>query len=218
VLRLLALTGCVLVFTGDASAKDFVAVVLVGADGRSVEARPAPRTTDSLFDLGVREGRRVAPRGGYMKIYPITDGGFPGAPGRYYPAVRAACMSWSQAGARPHGQCFRVGAALRKAFDAGRHLILFRGPPTSLKGLTHGAHAVPIGSNVGVGVDLAFARWRLRRAGTRSVLCNEFQATWTGPESRQRPSKFCLDPQGIVAKGWLYPLPRSIFELSLQYP
>jgi len=220
VLRLVVLIGCALVFAGDASgAGDFVVVVLVGGDGASTQARLPPHVIDGLFDLGIMGHKApIAVNDGYLKIYPVADGGFPGAPGRYYPRSRAACMSWNQAGLRPHGQCFPLTPALNRAFSAVNDLILFRGAPASLRRLVHHGHVLSVGSNVGVGIDLAFARWMLRRPGRRSILCNEFQATWTGPRSGRRPTSFCLDPEGVVARGWLYPLPRSVFELSLQYP
>ncbi len=216
--RLFAIIGCVLVCAGAAQAKDFVSVVLVGADGRSVVVRPPPRVIDGLFDLGIQGGARASAVGGYLKIYPITDGFFPGAPGRYYPASVTTCMSWNQAGARPDGLCLRATPALKRVFAASRRLLLFRAAPTSLRRLTLHRHAVAVGSNVGVGIDLAFARWRLRRPGAPSALCVWFQAAWRGPHARARPKSFCLQPAGVFATGWLYPLPRAVFELSLQYP
>ena len=59
-MRLFAIIGCVLVCAGAAQAKDFVAVVLVGADGRSVVVRPPPRVIDGLFDLGIQGGARAS--------------------------------------------------------------------------------------------------------------------------------------------------------------
>jgi hypothetical protein len=47
-------------FCWAAQVKDFVSVVLVGADGRSVVVRPPPRMIDGLFDLGIQGG--AAPR------------------------------------------------------------------------------------------------------------------------------------------------------------
>jgi hypothetical protein len=44
--------------------------------------RPPPRLIDGLFDLRIQGGARASAVGGYLKIYPIADGVFPGAPGR----------------------------------------------------------------------------------------------------------------------------------------
>jgi hypothetical protein len=61
---LFAIIGCVLVCASAAQAKDFVSVVLVGADGRSVVVRPPPRVIDGLFDLGIQGGARASAVGG----------------------------------------------------------------------------------------------------------------------------------------------------------
>ena len=99
----------------DAGAKGVATLVVVGSGGRSngIEPEGAVLAVMLYHPGSVYNHRpeRAAPRGGYVKIYPLGPAGFPAMPGRFYPATRALCFGWGQAAA-PRS-CGRLGPPRR---------------------------------------------------------------------------------------------------------
>ena len=207
---LFALLILVALVPTDAAAKDVVALVVVGPDGRSIAIEPERAVLSvmlyhpaSVYDVKPESAR---PRGGYVKIYPLGAGGFPATPGRFYPATRALCFSWNQA-VVPRS-CGRLGPP-RRLLAASRRLAPFRGRPTALAVLLPGGT-----QNLFAGLELAFDRYSASRAARRPGRCVSFVATWDGPQAAQRPSQICISPRGVYAGGRVYPAGRAIWRLA----
>src|SRR5438874_11226444 len=120
----------------DAGAKGVATLVVVGSGGRSIGIEPERAVLAvMLYHPGSvynHRPERAAPRGGYVKIYPLGPAGFPAIPGRFYPATRALCFGWGQAAApRSRG---RLGPP-RRLRAAPRRLALFRGRSASTSSL-----------------------------------------------------------------------------------
>jgi len=197
-----------LAFAGPADAKDFASLVVVGADGHSVELRPQPTVIDGLF-----AGRVSAPpRGGYLRVYPLGPSGFVGAPGRFYPRTAAVCLSWRQA-APPRG-CRRARRPLLDALAQAESLAEFRGVGTAVRELAGVLTRPPLVPNLRVAVELAFDRSRLARRASPPRRCLRFLASWRGPLARARPRDICLSARGVYAGGRLYPLGAEPWRLA----
>jgi hypothetical protein len=116
-LALLTLTGVVPV---DACAKGVATLEVVGSDGRSLRVQPEQAVLAVMLyhpaSVYNRQPEPAAPRGGYVKIYPLGTGGLPAIPGRFYRTSRALCFSWDQAVVRA---CGRLGM-LRVLLAASR--------------------------------------------------------------------------------------------------
>jgi hypothetical protein len=91
-------------------------VVLVVADGRSVEVRGSEAEIDGLLS---RRGSVKRIRGGYLRLFFVGPGDFPANPARYYPDQDCVALDWPGY----ETTCRGAGAA-----SAG----LLRPPPRSL--------------------------------------------------------------------------------------
>ena len=195
-----------------ADAKDVEAIVIVGSDGRSAVVR-AERTVLAVMlyhPASVYRVRphRAAPRGGYVRIYPLGPGGMPAVPGRFYPATGALCFSWNQAVA-PRG-CGRLGKP-RRLLAASRRVAAFRGRPTWIRSLEPGGTA-----NLFAAIELAFDRYGLARPAKRPAQCLQFTAMWSGARVARRPSRLCVSRRGIFAGSRLYRAVPATWWLALQ--
>jgi hypothetical protein len=210
-MRLLAAAALlVLALPPVAEAKEFTSLIVVGADGRSTTLRPGAGVVDSLFDGGspLNRGRSwhaVAARGGYVRLYVTGPDGLPGVPGRYYPDSRAACFSWSQAGAPAPRGCWEPNATLRRVLRVtGRHR-LFRGAGPALRALSSTRLPPLVLRQLRTAVELALDRSRLARGTTRPAACIGLRAAWRD-DGGSRPRRLCLARAGVWGGGRLYPL------------
>ena len=190
-----------LTLPSSAAAKDFRTIALVGARGDSLSLPARDAVIERLFDSGTYASRRVRPRGGYVLLYLLGRDEFPGIPGRYYPAVRAACFGWREIEVRR--DCRRVNRTLVRLLRPAAALSRFRTAPTVVR-LFHGRR--DLAANVAVGVELALGRSLRARPAARPSSCVELRARWRGPSARSRPRSLCLARAGVWARGRLYPL------------
>jgi hypothetical protein len=202
-----AAVALALAFVPTAVAKEFTSLVLVGPGGRSTELRPTAILIDQLF-----AGERAEARGGYMRVYPLSRTGHVGIPGRFYPETGAVCLSWDQSA--PPRNCHRPREPLARLLSAPT-ITLFSGPGVTLRTLESPSVRRPVVSQLRVAFELAFDRFRLaRRAAPTPRRCLAFAGTWRGIGANKRPRAFCLAPDGIHARGLLYPLGREPWHLS----
>jgi hypothetical protein len=205
-LALLTLTGVVPV---DACAKGVATLEVVGSDGRSLRVQPEQAVLAVMLyhpaSVYNRQPEPAAPRGGYVKIYPLGTGGLPAIPGRFYRTSRALCFSWDQAVVRA---CGRLGMP-RVLLAASRRLPLFYQRPTTLTTLRPGSTL-----NLSAALELAFDRYRASHSARRPPHCLPFRATWNGPQAAQRPSRFCVSRGGAYARGRLYPSGPALWRLA----
>lgn len=191
-------------------AKDFEALAIVGSDGGSITLRPASGLIDSFFDFGSpynagEKPRRVARRGGYVLLYPLAAGGFPGVPGRFYPATGAACFGWERRG---QGLCHRPNATLLRVLRPSLRLKRFRGDAPRIDHLDPGNGNL----NVVAAIELALGRQNLSRRARTPLSCLHFQARWAAGHHGAR--RLCLGWRGVYARGRLYPLGPSPWNLA----
>src|SRR5438874_10347512 len=195
----------------DAGAKGVATLVVVGSGGRSIGIEPERAVLAvMLYHPGSvynHRPERAAPRGGYVKIYPLGPAGFPAIPGRFYPATRALCFGWGQAAA-PRS-CGRLGPP-RRLLAASRRLARFRGRSTTISSLRPGGTV-----NLSAALTLAFERYRASRSALRPLRCLPFVAAWDGPKAARRPSQICISPRGAYAGGRLYPAGPAVWRLAL---
>ncbi len=195
----------------DVAAKGVAALVLVGADGRSIKIEPERAALSvmlyhpaSVYNV---KPKPATPRGDYVKIYPLGPGGFPAIPGRFYPTTRALCFSWNQAVVP--ASCGRLGRP-RRLLAASRRLAAFHGRPTVLATLRPGSTG-----NLVAALQLAFDRYEASRSARRPTRCLPFVASWVGPRAARRPPHICISRRGVCARGRLYPAGRAIWRLAL---
>ena len=199
-----------------AAAKDFRTIALVGARGDSLSLPAGDALIESFFDLGSPYNaglsfRRVRTRGGYVLLYVLGRGEFPGIPGRYYPAVRAACFGWKEIGVRR--DCRRVNGTLVRLLRPAAALSRFREAPTVVR-LFHRRRDLARMGNIAVGVELALGRSLRSRPAVRPRSCIGLRAVWRGPSARDRPRFVCLAQAGVWARGRLYPLGPGIWSFA----
>jgi hypothetical protein len=201
IVRALAvLFGAGLAFASGAQAKEFASLVVVGADGSSVELHSSPRVVDQLFSAS----DRVAIEGGYVRLYPLGPTGHVGVPGRFYPAARAVCLAWDQS--LPPRDCRLATGELLALLGRARTLAPFRGAPSTVA--LAESQSVPrvVANQLRVAFELAFDRSRLARRAGPTTTCRRFAVRWRGPQASLRPRSFCLSPEGVRAGRLLYPL------------
>jgi hypothetical protein len=215
-MRLLAVLALLILAAfapADAAAKGVATLVVVGSDGRSIRIQPEQAVLAvMLYNPGSVYNHRpepATPRGGYVKLYPLGRGGFPAIPGRFYPATRALCFSWNQAVVPD--SCGRLGPP-RRLLAASELLALFHGRPTTLTILRSEDT-----SNLAVGLQLAFDRYRASRSARRPARCLPFVVSWDGPQAARRPSKLCVSRRGVYARGRLFPAGPAIWRLALGF-
>ena len=207
-LALLLASLSALALPATAAAKDFRAIALVGARGDSLSLPALDALIGTFFDSG---SRPVRPRGGYVLLYLLGGDEFPGIPGRWYPAVRAACFGWRQIGVRRG--CRPVNRTLARLLRPAASLSRFRVAPTVVR-LFHGRRNLDRMANVAVGVELALGRSLRARPAARPRSCVALRARWHGPAARSRPRSLCLARAGVWARGRLYPLGPGVWSFA----
>jgi hypothetical protein len=189
----------VLVLPAAASGKDVAKILVVGANGRSVNLGSGWALYSQLRPDSTAEA--AAPSGSYLLLYPVMETALPMEPGRYFPAAQVACWSWTLS----LEGCVTVGR-LPATWDRTRGLAPFALDPTTLRTLSHNGQPYTVPSNGTVAIELALSRTRLARAAPRAPCGWELQATWQGPDASVRPTTLCVRKRGISTDRRLYPL------------
>jgi hypothetical protein len=188
----------------------FARLVGVGANGASVDIRlqpSGPRSDTSLFAPSLRV---AVPTAGYVRLFPL-NGGLPGVPGRYYPAEKALCWSWTQ----PDRDCRRASIAAAQLLAPVTALPRWQFAPTVLAQLDYqGRRVRPELANLLVGLELAFDRRPEAARSGPGVGAFAFVGHWQGPQARLRPRRFTLGPRGVYSSGLLYPLGRGVWSFA----
>jgi hypothetical protein len=194
----------VMVFPTAASAKEITRILVVGANGRSVNLGSGW----SLLDDFRPEQAAPAvsqPRGTYLLLYPLMEAGLPMEPGRFYPTAGVACWSWSP----QTSDCFRV-AHLPRTWGQTRALTWFAAEQTRLRSLTWRGSHYTVPSNYSVAIELALLRTQAARHAPASPCRWRLRAQWQGPGAAREPKSLCLRDHGVSTSGHLYPMPRGV--------
>lgn len=196
----LVLVG-VLVLVPAAGAKRLTRLVIVGADGRSVELIGEEQLAPWRWSDRVA----TAPTDGYLLLYPLFDARWAGQPARYYPSQRIACFSWNRSAV---GECRRIPEAAAARLAPATSLSRFVGESTTLAQLELGGSVRRLESNEAVAIELVLNRPRLARPATRPPTggYSVARAEWRGPDASSRPASFLWTSAGAWLDGRLYPL------------
>ena len=183
----------------------FEQLVGVGADAHWRTIRLAPtgaRSDAALF----RGGERVpVPRSGYVRLFPVI-GGLPGIPGRYYPG-RALCLGWHDP---VDLDCRRLGPAASHLLRPFEALPLRTLRPTVAVEVRHRSRVLRYADgNVFAALELALDR-RPKCCPAPPRAAVPLEVRWRGPAAAKRPREVRLGPQGVYARGRLYPLGRGV--------
>jgi hypothetical protein len=186
-----------------ASAKEVTQVLVVGANGRTVNLGHG---WSVLADLRPEQAAPASqPSGAYFRLYPLMEQGLPMQPGRYYPGAGVACWSWG----RDAGDCFAI-ARLPDTWPRTSRLTSFASEQTGLQSLRHQGARYTVPSNDSVAIELALLRTHASRRAPASACGWRLQARWRGPVAAGRPASLCLRRNGVSARGRLYPMPRGV--------
>jgi hypothetical protein len=203
-LALLTLLACAL--PAAAPAKGFTRVVLVAADGRSLEVRGQESLIDGLLS---RRGGLLDIRGGYLRLFFVGPGDFPTNPARYYPERRCVALDWPTY----ETACRRIGSTLVRLLRHSNALPRFRLRPTVLTRITYrGTLTGAIRTAAALKDPVELALDRRSRTSPRPHGCYAFTGRWQGPAAAARPRRFLLCAGGIYGAGRLYPLRRGVWE------
>jgi hypothetical protein len=186
-----------------ASAKEVTKVLVVGANGRTVDLGSGWSVLADLRPEGATPAAQ--PSGKYFLVYPLMEQGVPMQPGRYYPGAGVACWSWG----RDVGDCFAV-ARLPETWPRTRRLTSFASEQTGLRSLRHEGARYTVRSNDSVAIELALSRTHAARRVPASACAWWLHARWKGPQAATRPTSLCLRSNGVSAGGRLYPIPRGV--------
>jgi hypothetical protein len=188
-----------------ASAKEVTQILVVGANGRTVELGGGWSTYMRLHPLNAPADK---PRGDYVLIYPLMEEGLPMQPARYFPKAQVACWSWTM----DRSECVSV-SQLPETWSATSVLTSFSVSPTTLARLTHPGTKYSIPSNVTVALELSLARTTEARRAPNAPCRWKLRAKWRGPAASVRPKSLCLRVNGVSARGRLYPMSRSVAKM-----
>jgi hypothetical protein len=184
-----------------ANAKEFTKLAVVGDQGKFVELTGPEFAPWNIVAPGAEASE---PAGGYVLLYPFMHA-LPMRPGRYFPEQRIACFSWARDAL---GECGRVtddaAVQLRTAVTG---LPRFGFGSAILTRFVLNGSERPITSNGAVALEFAFNVWQLAKPARKPKICTAVRATWSGPASASRPTRFCAAANGIWAAGRLYRMP-----------
>jgi hypothetical protein len=186
-----------------ASAKQVTKVVVVGANGRSVNLGRGWSLYEILRPQVATPASR--PNGSYLLLYPLMENGLPMQPGRYYPRARVACWSWSL----EVTDCSAI-ARLPETWARTRTLTSFTAEQTRLVSLVHEGAPYTVPSNESVALELALLRPRAARRAPSSPCPWRLDARWQGPAAATQPTSLCLRANGVSTGGRLYPMSRTV--------
>jgi hypothetical protein len=195
-----------LALAGASGAKGFTRVVLVGSDGRWVEARSKESVIDGLLS---GRGSLEQMRGGYVRMFFVGPGDFPANPARYYPARECVALDWP----KYERSCNRIDPALVRLLRPARSLRRFAVRPTVLASVTyHGRLSGTITTAAALKDPVELALDRAGRFAPPPTGCYAFSGRWQGPFAARRPRLFLLCASGIYADHRLYPLRRGVWD------
>jgi hypothetical protein len=196
----------VLAFAAPASGhgKGFTRVVLVGSDGRSVEARAKESTIDALLS---RRGRIEQPVGGHLRLFFVGARDFPANPGRYYPETPCVALDWPAY----EKSCRRIRPALVRLLRPAQALTRFDVRPTVLSHVQYLGRSRPRAVAALLKTPVELALGRVGRAAPRPRGCYPFTGTWRGPAAADRPRRFLVCRGGVYAGNRLHPLGRGVW-------
>lgn len=198
----LVIALAVMLIPAAASAKQVTKVLVVGADGRSVNLGGG---WPLFFDLRPQAAASASrPTGPYLLLYPLMQNGVPMEPGRYYLGAGVACWSWSFA-----LDCFGI-ARLPETWMRTQSLTQFVSEQTKLVRLVHKGADYTVPSNGSVAIELALLRTRAARRAPASPCPWRLNADWEGPAAATQPRSLCLRANGISAGRRLYPMSRAV--------
>jgi hypothetical protein len=183
-----------------APGKGITRVVLVSADGRSVEANGTEGEIDGLLS---RRGTVERTRGGYLRLFFVGPGDLPANPARYYPHPGCVALDWPSY----ETSCRRIDAASAALLRPAHALARFTARPTVLVRIAYAGRTPDVARARAVlkgSVELALDR--RGRAGPQPHRCYSLAGSWRGPAAAHRPQRFLLCPGGVYAHGRLYPL------------
>jgi hypothetical protein len=202
--RTLAMVAfAVLLLAPAASAKEVTRVLVVGADGQSVNVGGGWSLYDALRPANGSSPN--LPSGRYLLVYPLMKASVPMQPARYYPDAGVGCWSWSLA----LEGCI-TSSQLPASWTATQGLAPFSNDPTILTGLIHGSRWLVVPSNPSIAVELALLRTQLARPIPTSPCRWGLRATWEGPAAASRPRSLCLRTAGLSVGNRLYPLSGTV--------
>jgi hypothetical protein len=193
----------VMLLPSSASAKRVTKVLVVGANGRSVDLGRGWSLYENVRPQAATPASR--PSGAYVLLYPLMENGLPMEPGRYYPRARVACWSWS-----PDASDCSAIAHLPETWWRTRTLTLFAAEQTRLVGLMHEQAPYTVPSNESVAIELALLRTRAALSAQRSPCPWRLDARWRGPTAATQPTSLCLRANGVSTGGRLYPMSRAV--------
>jgi hypothetical protein len=187
-----------------ASAKEFTKLVVVGAQGKSMDL-----TGNELAPWNAvgPKPELLAPTGSYLLLYPLMDKALPMRPGRYFPDERIACFSWARG---ELGECGHVSEDFAFRLGAARALPRFAAESTILSRFVLNGQNHTLTSNGAVALELAFNTWRRAKPAPRPKYCTAATVAWTGPGAASRVTSFCVAMTGIWSAGRIYRVPGVI--------
>lgn len=197
-------TLVVMLFPAAASAKDITKILVVGANGHSVNLGSGWSVLDD-FRPEQAAASVSQPKGTYLLLYPLMEQGLPMEPGRFYPTAGVSCWSWSPGAS----DCFRI-ARLPKTWGQTRGLTWFAAEQTRLRSLTWKGSHYTVPSNYSVAIELALLRTDAVHPAPASPCRWRIRAQWQGPGKAREPTSLCLRGNGVSTNGRLYPMPRSV--------
>lgn len=201
-----AVLALALTLPGAATAKGFTRTVLVGSNGRWVEAQAQESVIDSLLST---RGTVERIRGGYVRLFFAGPGDFPANPARYYPEPECVALDWPTY----ERTCARINSTLVRLLRPARSLPRFNMRPTVLAKMTdHGRFSGMITTAGALKSPVELAVDRAGRSAPLPRGCYAFSGQWQGPGAAERPRRFLLCAAGIYANHRLYPLQRGVWE------
>jgi hypothetical protein len=201
----MVVAAAALMLCSAADAKELTKVLVVGANGHAVDLGGSWAILRQMHPLNATAPK---PSGEYVLVYPLMEKGLPMEPGRYFPAERVACWSWTMA----RGECVSV-AQLPEGWSATSALTSFSAEPTTLVALRHNRARYTVPSNFTIAVELALLRTDNVRPAPHARCAWLVRAQWRGPEAAVRPASLCVRVNGVSARGRLYPMPRAVAKM-----
>lgn len=201
-LALAFLAALALGLPASAPGKGFMRVVLVSADGRSVDVRGSEAEIDGLLS---RRGALDRIRGGYLRLFFVGRGDFPANRARFYPGPSCVALDWPTY----ETSCRAIDPQVARLLRPGSTLARFRVRPTVLVRVAYTLSGSEFAAALSGSLELALDR--RGRGAPQPRGCYPLTGSWRGPRAASRPRRFLLCPTGVYAAGRLHPLRRGVW-------